>query len=47
MKIILSYMDTNGEEVSSTYTEKDLREWLDNWPDYAQPDMIRLERVYE
>ena len=40
----LEYLD-NGKRVVLTLTEKDLREWLDQWPDYAAPDHIKIRKV--
>ena len=40
----LEYRD-NGKRVVLTLTEKDLREWLYQWPDYVGPDAITLRKV--
>ena len=40
----LTYRD-NGKRVTLVLTEKDLREWLDTWPDYVGPDAITLRKV--
>ena len=40
----LTYRD-NGKLVLLVLTEKDLREWLDQWPDYVGPDAITLRKV--
>ena len=40
----LEYRD-NGKRIILTLTEKDLREWLDQWPDYVGPDQIKLRKV--
>ena len=40
----LEYRD-NGKRVVLTLTERDLREWLDQWPDYVGPDAITLRKV--
>ena len=40
----LTYRD-NGKRVTLILTEKDLREWLDQWPDSVGPDAITLRKV--
>ena len=40
----LEYQD-NGRRVVLALTEKDLREWLDQWPDYVGPDAIKLRKI--
>ena len=40
----LEYQD-NGRRIILTLTEKDLREWLEQWPDYVGPDQIKLRKV--
>jgi len=40
----LTYQD-KGVEHSSIYNHADLIDWLESWPDYAQPVEIKLERV--
>ena len=40
----LEYRD-NGKRIILTLTERDFREWLDQWPDYVGPDQIKLRRV--
>ena len=40
----LTYYD-NGKAVTLSLTEKDLREWLEQWPDYAAPDHIKIRKV--
>ena len=40
----LTYHD-NGKRVVLHLTEKDLREWLDQWADYVGPDTIALRRI--
>ena len=39
----LEYQD-NGRRIILTLTERDLREWLDQWPDYVGPDQIKLRK---
>ena len=40
----LEYQD-NGKRIILTLTERDFREWLDQWPDYVGPGQIKLRRV--
>ena len=40
----LEYRD-NGKRIILTLTERDLREWLDQWSDYVGPDQIKLREV--
>ena len=40
----LEYQD-NGKRIILTLTEKDLLEWLGQWPDYVGPDQIKLRKV--
>ena len=40
----LEYQD-NGKRVVLILTEKDLREWLDQWPDHVGPQEIRLRKI--
>jgi hypothetical protein len=45
VRYLLSYDDPVYGEVSSVYTEKDLREWLEDWPSFVRPTEIRIKRV--
>jgi hypothetical protein len=45
VRYLLIYNDPLYGEVSSVYTEKDLREWLDSWPSFVSPTEICLKRV--
>ena len=40
----LEYQD-NGKRIILPLTERDLREWLDQWPDYVGPDAVTLRKV--
>ena len=40
----LEYRD-NGKRIILALTERDLREWLDQWPDYVGPDAVTLRKV--
>ena len=40
----MEYQD-NGKRIILTLTERDLQEWLDQWPDYVGPDAIKLRKI--
>jgi len=42
-RYFLAYED-EGQKTTLTLTEKDFREWLDQWPDYVKPMEITVER---
>ena len=42
-RYFLAYRD-EGKTTTLTLTEKDFREWLDNWPNYVAPVEITVER---
>jgi len=42
-RYFLAYED-EGQKTTLTLTEKDFREWLDQWPDYVKPVEITIER---
>jgi hypothetical protein len=44
VKYKLTYQGPDGP-VSSVYTRRDLLQWLEEWPDFTGPSMIKLELV--
>lgn len=45
MRFLLTYFDDAHGVVSSEYTEKDLKEWLDEWPHYTKPIEITIRMI--
>lgn len=45
MKYALTYPNPDGTKTRLVLTEKDLREWLDGWQDYALPVTIKIDRI--
>ena len=42
-RYFLAYDDA-GKTTTLTLTEKDFREWLEQWPNYVAPVEIHIER---